>query len=308
MSNDTNDTWDIFVYDRHMGQTYRASIASDGSQANNWAMDPSISANGRYVAFYSWASNLVSGDTNDHWDIFVHDQQTAQTSRVSISSDGTQGNSTSWKLSISADGRYVAFGSWASNLVSGDTNHSEDIFVHDRQTGQTSRVSVASDGIQGDNISHSPSISGDGRYVTFVSYASNLVSDDTNNIEDVFVHDRYTGKTKRVSIASAGTQANSMSLEPSISADGHYVVFHSWASNLVNNDTNDATDTFIHEWQTGETSRISIAFDGAQANSESGFPTVSADGRYVVFYSDANNLIREDTNEHGDVFVHDRGQ
>ena len=161
------------------GNTTRVSVASDGTQSNNSSYNPSISANGRYVAFESEATNLVRGDTNNFRDIFVHDRQTGQTTRVSVASDGTQANGHSYDPSISADGRYVAFASLANNLVSGDTNDQQDIFVHDRQTGQTTRVSVASDGTQASGHSFNPSISADGRYVAFVSSASNLVGGDT---------------------------------------------------------------------------------------------------------------------------------
>ena len=171
------------------GDTTRVSVASDGAQGNGYSYHPSISADGRYVAFESYATNLVSGDTNGYIDVFVHDRQGGGTTRVSVTSDGAQGGTGSWNPSISADGRYVAFMSAASNLVSGDTCCS-DIFVHDRQSGQTTRVSVASDGAQGNNHSWYPSISADGRYVAFHSYASNLVSGDTNSAPDVFVHDR----------------------------------------------------------------------------------------------------------------------
>jgi LPXTG-site transpeptidase (sortase) family protein len=141
------------------------------------------------VAFESPASNLVSGDTNGDHDIFVHDRQTGMTTRVSVASDGTQANSYSYASSLSADGRYVAFSSDASNLVSGDTNGEFDIFVHDRRTGGTARVSLASDGSQGNGLSYAPSISADGRFVVFGSSASNLVSGDTNGVMDVFLHE-----------------------------------------------------------------------------------------------------------------------
>ncbi|MGH2537869.1 MAG: TolB family protein, partial [Candidatus Promineifilaceae bacterium] len=196
------------------------SIASDGAQGNDGSYYPSISADGRYVAFYSDAWNLVGGDTNGTWDVFVHDRDTGQTSRVSVASDGAQGDNHSGAPSISADGRYVAFNSVASNLVGGDTNGAYDIFVHDRDTGQTSRVSIASDGAQGNESSGVPAISADGRYVAFYSEASNLVGGDTNGYLDVFVHDRDTGQTSRASVASDGAQANGASYFPAISADG----------------------------------------------------------------------------------------
>jgi hypothetical protein len=165
-------------------------------------------------------------------------QDGGTTERVSVASDGTQGNGNPGSFTISADGRYVAFDSWASNLVSGDTNGRTDVFVHDRQTGQTTCVSVAYDGTLGNGDSISPSISADGRYVAFDSGANNLVSGDTNGTSDIFVHDRLTGLTSLVSVASDGTQGNSSTMSLSISADGRYVAFESWASNLVSGDTN----------------------------------------------------------------------
>jgi uncharacterized membrane protein len=306
VSGDTNGVRDIFVRDRYTGQTTRVSVASDGTQGNANSFAPSLSADGRYVAFESVASNLVSGDTNSREDAFVHDRQTGQTTRVSVAGDGSQGNERSARPVISADGRYVAFGSVASNLVSGDTNNFFDVFVHDRQTGQTTRVSLASNGTQGNEGSAQPAISADGRFVAFLSIATNLVSGDTNNSMDVFVHDRQTGQTTRVSVASGGTQANSNSLTPNISADGRFVAFESAASNLVSGDTNNANDIFVHDRQTGQTTRVSITSNGTQANNTSNFAAISADGRFVVFNSNASNLVSDDTNNFFDVFIHDR--
>jgi len=163
------------------------------------------------------------------------------TERVSIASDGTQGNNMSGRRGApasSANGRFIAFDSLASNLVVGDTNAIDDVFVRDRQTGTTERVSVASDGTQGDAQSNGPAISADGRFVAFTSIASNLVPGDTNGVADAFVRDRQTGTTERVSVDSAGAQANDASTDPAISGDGTLVAFFSAASNLVPNDTN----------------------------------------------------------------------
>jgi len=290
------------------GTTERVSVAFDGTQANGWSYSPSISADGLFVAFESEGSNLVTGDTNGYGDIFVHDRQTGQTTRVSVASDGTQGNSGSYNPSISADGRFVGFVSHASNLVAGDTNGDWDIFVHDRQTGETTRVSVASDGTQGNDHSYdlSPSISADGRFVAFESRASDLVPGDTNGLYDIFVHDRETGETTRVSVASDGTQGNGDSSSPSVSADGRFVAFHSEATNLVPGDTNGTYDTFIHDRDTRETTRVSVASDGTEGNSFSFDPSISADGRFVAFESRASNLVAGDTNYRWDIFVHDR--
>jgi Tol biopolymer transport system component len=305
---DTNGVPDVFVRDRQSNATTLVSLASDGTQGNDVSEWTSISADGRYVAFSSYASNLVPGDTNGDWDMFVRDLRTNTTTRVSIASDGTQGNANSSNSpSISADGRYVAFPSNASNLVAGDTNGRSDIFVRDRQANTTTRVSVASDGTQGNGSSAFPSISADGRYVAFVSYASNLVPGDTNGVWDIFVRDRQANTTTRVSVASDGTQGNDSSYtSPSISADGRYVAFLSFASNLVPGDTNATIDVFVRDRQTDTTTRVSLATDGTQGNSASGWPSISADGRYVAFQSAASNLVPGDTNGVSDVFVRDR--
>ncbi len=304
---DTNESEDIFVHDQVTAETRLVSVASDGTQGNNWSTTPSISADGRYVAFISGATNLVDGDSNGVQDIFVHDRVTGETRLVSVASDGTQGNSYSDEPSISADGRYVAFYSHASNLVYGDTNETWDVFVHDRVTGETTRVSVASDGTQGNYSSEGSSISADGRFVGFLSLASNLVYGDTNQSPDSFIHDRVTGETTRVSVASDGTQGNNSSYVPSISADGRFVAFVSEASNLVDGDTNGVKDIFVHNRIMGETTRISVASDGTEGNLGSGDPFISTEGRYVAFASDASNLVNGDTNEMTDAFVHDRG-
>lgn len=311
VSGDTNNTDDIFVRDQQTGQTSRISVASNGTQGDNYSDDLAISADGRYVAFESRASNLVNNDSNGYLDIFVHDRQTGQTSRVSVASDGTQGNNPSSRPAISADGRYILFESGASNLVSGDTNGVTDVFIHDRQTGQTSRVSVASDGTQGNgnSWSYSSALSGDGRFVVFSSTASNLVSNDSNGNWDVFVRDRQTGQTSRVSVASDGLQGNG-SFQPSqsvISADGRYVVFSSYANNLVSDDTNNTQDIFVHDRQMSQTNRVSVGTDGTQANNISDWPTISSDGRYVAFSSSGSNLVNGDTNGYPDVFVRDLG-
>ena len=307
VSGDTNGVPDVFVHDRKTGQTTRVSVASDGTQADCNSNFPSLSAMGRYVAFDSCASNLVSGDSNGFVDTFVHDQATGQTTLVSVASDGTQGNdSSSGHVSISADGRYVVFQSFASNLVSGDTNNTLDVFLHDRKTGQMTRASVASDGTQGNDASLHPMISASGRYVAFFSSASNLVNGDTNGMGDMFVHDRETGRTTRVSVASDGTQGNGESEFPSISATGRYVAFFSLASNLVSGDTNFASDIFVHDRKTGQTTRVSVASDGTQANEGSGLLSLSANGRYVAFEAVASNLVSGDTNNSQDIFVHDR--
>jgi len=306
VSEDTNEVYDVFMHDMQTGMTERVSLSSTGEQGNGQSFEPSISADGRYVAFYSDASNLVSGDTNGFTDIFVHDRQTGETIRASVSSTGEQADGLSGVPSISADGRSVAFYSEASNLVSGDTNGYLDVFVHDMQTGETSRVSVSSIGEQADNNSTQPSISADGRYVAFQSQATNLVNEDTNGAIDVFVYDCETAETQRVSVSTIGEQGNEWSVEPSIAADGRYVAFMSTASNLVSGDTNATWDVFVHDLQTGETTRISLSSAGEQGNGYSQFPSISANGRFIAFVSGATNLVPGDTNGVQDAFLYDR--
>jgi Tol biopolymer transport system component len=303
---DTNGVSDVFVHDCVTGGTTRISLATGGAQANGASQSPSISADGRYVAFYSAATNLVTGDTNFAPDIFVHDRVTGETTRVSVATGGIQANNRSWWCSISADGRYVALQSYASNLAPGDTNGVDDIFVHDRMTGQTARVSVSSTGAQANAWSEWPSISADGRYVAFTSAATNLVPGDANSQDDIIVHDRVTGGTTRASVSSVNVQANGASRSPSVSADGRYVAFQSIASNLVLGDTNGVVDIFVRDHVTGEGSRVSVSSAGVQANGNSGWPSTSADGRYIAFESVASNLVSGDTNGAWDVFVRDR--
>ncbi len=306
VAEDTNFADDIFVYDRKTKSTTRVSIDSNGNQQNGFSSNPSISADGRYVGFVSSASNLVIGDTNDTSDIFVHDLQTHQTTLVSVNSSRMQGNEGSYHPTISANGRYVVFQSSADNLVADDTNMNTDVFVHDRIKNKTSRISVDSSAAQADGGSFFPKISADGRYVAFVSDAPNLVSGDTNNATDSFVHDRKTKQTTRVSINSRGKQQNSDSTDLSISANGRYVAFESFADNLVDGDTNAKFDSFVHDRKTKLTTRISVASSATQGDQDSVAPRLSADGRFVLFESRAHTLVAGDTNNTLDVFVHDR--
>jgi Tol biopolymer transport system component len=289
-----------------VAKTRRVSVSSAGAEANGSSTTPSISADGRFIAFQSDASNLVGGDTNGHTDIFIRDRKLGKTRRVSVSSADIEGNADSTYPSISADGRFVAFQSSASNLIGTDTNAHADIFVRDRRTGTTRRVSVSSAGVEGNADSHLASISASGRFVAFDSGASNLVGGDLNAVSDVFVRDREAGKTKRVSVSSAGIQGNGGSDHPSISADGRLVAFDSGASNLVGSDLNAAYDVFVRDRETGKTKRVSVSTEGTEGDAGSYWPAISADGRFVTFYADASNLVGADNNGYPDVFVSNR--
>ena len=299
---DANGVLDVFLHDRQTGTTTRVSVASDGTAADGRSFNPSVSADGRYVAFGSEAANLVPGDTNGTEDIFVHDQTTGTTSRVSVSAGGSAADGRSLSPSISADGRHVAFASFATNLAASDTNAAADVFVHDRASGTTARIG----GVEAGGRSFSPSISADGRYVAFASFAADLVPGDTNEALDAFVHDVAGGTTTRVNLASDGTQADGLTFSPVISGDGRYVAFKSEATNLVPGDANGADDVFVHDRTTGRTERVSVASDGAEGDAASVSPSISADGRFVAFSSFASNLVPDDGNGVGDVFVHDR--
>ncbi|MBN1836665.1 MAG: PD40 domain-containing protein [Spirochaetales bacterium] len=307
LSGDVNARGDVFVRDRQAGTIELISVDSSGNQANDTSSLPAISADAHYVFFQSRASNLVGGDSNAARDIFVRDRHAGTTERVSVGSGGSETNSDSWYFSITPDGRCVAFASDADNLVAGDTNGVQDTFVRDLQAGTTERVSVDSSGDEADDASYGVcGISADGRYVAFCSAATNLVDDDTNGQMDVFVHDRQTGVTERVSVSSAGEQSTPWhSSGPSISADGRYVAFHSNCTNLVSGDTNMADDVFVHDRQTGTTSRVSVDASGIETNQfgNSGSARLSSDGRYAAFSSNANNLVGGDTNGVRDVFV-----
>ncbi|GIK67654.1 MAG: hypothetical protein BroJett018_54480 [Chloroflexota bacterium] len=262
---------------------------------------------------------MVSGDTNNRADIFVRDRYSCSTVRVSLNS--TSGQALGFDSdypSISADGNLVAFQS-ASKLVTGDTNDDIDIFVRNIATGQTTRVSVGRysttpggpiQTIQSNGYSVNPVISGDGRYVAFVSVANNLVQNDNNNFPDIFVHDLQANTTFRVSINSQGGEAlGGGSYEPAISSDGNYIAFSSTAYNLVPNDTNGASDVFVHSRVPSQTIRVSLTWQGGQTQApfpdspDSASPSISADGNFVSFISSATNLVPFDPNNTSDVFI-----
>jgi len=305
VAGDNNAQSDIFVHDRLFVATIRVSLDSSGTEANNGSNNPSIGALGRYVVFQSVASNLVAADTNGVDDIFAHDWVTGSTVRVSISSAAVQSNGASDKPSISSNGRYVAFQSVASNLVASDTNGASDIFVHDIVMGVTLRVSVGPAGVQANGASTNATITPDGRYVVFQSVATNLVAGDANGAEDIFVHDTVTGTTALVSVDSASVQANGASDNPAISSNGRYVAFRSAATNLVAIDANGADDIFVRDTVAGTTALVSVDSASVQANGASDNPSISTDGRYVVFQSAASNLVAADANGFVDIFIRD---
>ena len=336
---DENHATDVFVRDRRTGKTRLVSGGLNGLPAVGVPVDgchlsfsPAISANGRYVAFLSVATNLVMGDTNAIADVFVHDMKAQVTLRVSVKSGGAQAGTpaldtvmSTGNLAISADGRYVTFTSWLSDLVPSDKNSSSDVFWHDRVSGVTKMASVTSRGIQADAGVTNPfligsagsSVSAHGRYVAFMSHAP-LTSDDTNQEPDVFVRDMTAGRTSRVSVASDGSQGisstsmfggawtNTQSFPNQIiSDDGRYVAFWSYQDNLVPNDSNVAQDLFVHDRKTGRTERVSVNSSGEPTPVDPHTPSISGDGRFVAFTSASPGFAPDDRGSDTDVFVYD---
>lgn len=247
------------------------------------------------------------------------------TKRVSLHTNDTQGNKSSgldfeaYSVGISNTGRYVVFSSEATNLVNGDTNGHRDVFLRDRDTDadgiydepgfvKTTRISKGLNRLQANADSWEVSISGGGRYIAYSSDANNLVPNDTNGVRDAFVYDRITRVTRRVSVEDTTNpgngNGNAQSDQPFISTNGRYVVFRSFASDLVLNDNNLKADIFLRDTATNRTYRVSLADDESEANDESTTATISANGQFIAFASRATNLAGADANGSGwDVFI-----
>lgn len=301
----------LYVHDRVTGTTELVSASPEGALGNGDSGVASMSADGRFIAYHSKATNLVTGDPTAFNDVFVYDRENQTTEWVSRAPDGAGGNNASEYPAMSADGRFVAYASLATNLVPEDSNDTQDIFVRDRQLGTTERVSVATDGAQANyalGASIWPAISADGRVVSFSSNAYNLVPGDTNNNYDVFVRDLVADTTERVSVASSGAEGNGLATSwgTGISADGRSVGFTGTSTNLVDGDTA-AYDMYVHDRTARTTELVSVTDAGELGNSQSTHPSFSADGRFVSFLSYASNLVPDDTNGFPDVFVRDRG-
>lgn len=297
--------------------TTRVSVSRTGAQGNglsgNAERNQVISGNGRYVAFFTEASNLVPGDTNNQWEVLIRDIQTGRVTRPAVSSAEVQGNNFSSEPALNRDGRYVAYESWATNLVPGDTNGRQDVFVRDMVAGTTSRVSVGNGRKQGNGLSFEPSVNASGGLVAFTSTATNLVPVGTPTADaQVFVRDRTTATTALVSMSTAGVAGNGVSRRASMSANGRYVAFQSEATNLVAEDTNAhctleggcTDDVFVRDLVARTTTRVSLRADGTQSPSGGSAPSISADGRYVAFTG--NHLTPDDSTRSDDVYVRDR--
>lgn len=301
---DTNRSADIFVHDRVTGSTERVSFGDRG-QANRDSSQPSISADGRYIAFVSAADNLVAGDTNHRPDIFVHDRTTHTTRLVSFGQNGKPANEASAAAAISGDGRFVAFQSNATNLVRGDRNRSTDVFVADLELGTMTAASVIR-GQRGTKLhSTQPAISGDGSRVVFTSLNPRLVRSDRNQASDIVLYDRTTGKRQTVSVSDTERQANGASSDPAITADGRYVAFQTAATNLAGQDRNRALDVYVRDLVDGGTILVSGARD-TMANADGVHPAIAVRGFnevVVVFETVATNLGHTDHNRARDIYL-----
>ena len=302
VTGDTNNKEDVFRKDLQSGEVVLVS-KTKGAQADGNSSGAQFGADVNSVVFVSTATNLVTGDTNKVSDIFRKDLQSGDVVRLSTTTYDTQADNYSSNPVPSADGRYLVFTSRAANLVGnvGDNNGKEDVFRKDLQSKEVICISTIS-GKYIDGTSYRPQVSADGRYVVFVSTASILVPGDDNGQADIFRKDLTTGEIVRVSTAANGAQGNNTSGLPHMSADGRYVAFASYADNLVQGDTNGQVDIFRKDLTTGEIVRVSAAADGTQANNNSDTPRLSADGRYVMFHSEASNLMPGDANSAGDIF------
>ena len=294
----------------------RASVNTAGGSPNSDSLDPSISADGRYVVFWSGANDLVPGDNNGVNDVFRRDLLTNTTTRVSVDTAGGDANGESFYPTISADGRYVAFASSATDLVDDDGSALEDIFVRDLESGTTERATVDTAGGDPDGNTRHARISADGRHVVFSSPASDLVTGDGNNVDDVFVRDLDADATTRASVDTINGDPNGNSgssgrfSPPAIDADGTRVVFFSDASDLVPMDGNGFSDIFVRDLTARTTTRVSVSLLGGDANGPSdagnGRPGITGDGELVAFSSFASDLALGDGNGAGsDVFVRD---
>ncbi|HVF53911.1 MAG TPA: adenylate/guanylate cyclase domain-containing protein [Actinomycetota bacterium] len=290
-----------------VGELVRVVDQRFGEEPNSHSYEPIISDGGNIVAFTSKASNLISADDNGVADVFVYNG--SRIARVSVSSSGEEADRASSEPSISNGGDLVAFTSEASNLavVFTDTNHVSDIYVHERPTGTTRRVSLGPASLEPNGDSFEPALSGDGTYIAYTSRASNLVGDDTNHNADVFLTEIATLSTIRVSHPLAGGVNDGGSAQPSISGDGRYVAFSSQATGLTTDiDENGQDDIFVFDRTTSSVELISTAVGGGAAHGRSSDPDISADGRYVVFVSEATDIVGGDDNDNTDVFLHDR--
>ena len=300
VANDSNGFEDVFLYDVALRTPIRLSFGQGFIQTNGGNRFPSMSDDGRWVAYQSYATNVVPGDTNDREDIYLLDRRSQHITRIAQPADD-QSDGDNIAPQLSANGRHLAFESSSTNLVPGDANDAIDAFVLDVTRGTLARASVSDAGSEGNQQSRSPIVSNNGRWVLFLSAADNLVPGDTNQTSDSFVRDLRRGETRRVSVASDGSEGNHGGSRGTFDRTGRYVAFGSFASNFVPGDTNAAADVFVRDLAQGTTVRVTRAHDGGQTNGNSQ-AYAFVDGRTLLVTSVASNLVPADGNGTDDLF------
>lgn len=290
---DSNGTLDVFVHDTATGSTQRASLGPDGAQANGASHAGGLSLDGRFLAFTSEASNLVAGDTNATWDVFVRDLSAGRTRRVSVGADGLQADGPSLAPLISADGRFVAFQGFASNWAGAAPARAiGQVYLHELADGRTRLISIAGSGARGDDESRPTAISADGRFVAFASFARNLVSGDDDGASDVFVRDLREARTECVTLS-----LREPAFDAALSPDGRFLAFVARSPGSAG-----VQGLHWHDRATGEVRGLSLAASGA-ASADAHGPRLTADGRSVLFASPAPELVPGDSNGTTDVFL-----
>jgi hypothetical protein len=298
---------DVFVKDLRLDKIMRVSVSNNGASGNNhsgiireWGSHTSMASDKPFIVFHSDANNLVLGVTSRS--TYLFDTESNQIQLISTDSINPV---------ISTNGNFVVFQSSNPNLVDNDTNGVDDVALFNVQTGHIEQISVSTGGEQGNfasGLGYPATISDDGRFVAFVSEADNLVQNDNNNLPDIFLRDRDKQETIRISTNNTDKdlgESNGASINPTLSANGQFIVFQSDANNLVQNDTNNATDIFLYHLATGQIEIVSASWSGGLANASSGNPDISSNGRWIVFSSDADNLVPSDTNNVTDIFSYD---
>ncbi|MZD07199.1 hypothetical protein GTW43_19215 [Streptomyces sp. SID5785] len=294
----------IYRTDLRTGETVLVS-GIHGTPGDGDSMRPTLSADGRRVAFATSATNLVPGAPAGSWQTVVHDLRTGTLVRTSAADDGTPGNAASDGTQISADGRYVTFFSNATNLVADDTNKKVDEFLHDTRTGRTTRLSVNAEGVQSDQITIGGTVSDDNRYVVLNSHATNLTSDSPDTTQDhAYLQDLRTGALRLMDKGADGVPAPGGTFWASITGDGRHIPMASSGPALVGGDTNKVRDIFVADLPSGDLRRVSVGSGGEEADAASYFPDADQHAATVVFTSYATNLVARDDNDQPDIFLH----
>lgn len=321
VSTPTSGQANVFRRDTVTGTTTQVSVSRSGRAGNAASSGGYLSADGRYVIFQSSATDLVAGSAQPAaTGVFIRDVQTGVTSAVSVSPVGVFANAPAYVNAISGNGRYVVFGTSATNLQPGCTRGKPGLYVRDTVARTTTVVNVDDTGTNcgNDGAYGATQISDDGRYVSFVSDSTDLVGGDRNAQTDVFVRDRRQARTILVSVNTAGESSDGGGSQPSMSGNGRLIVFLGCGSDLVGNDHNDACDIFVRDIVDGQTQLASVDRAGTQSGNNPFDPisqqflggcfqpAISLNGRYVAFTSGSTNLVAGDTNKETDLFVRDR--